>query len=110
VLRGTLAAIGLPALLTMLEQERMTGRLALNGNDTGWIDIVKGRIVGCSCSTPGADLVATLMSLLSWKQGTFELSPMVPPPSEAMLSVTQVLLEHARRHDEASRPRRIAYA
>ncbi|MDB4958011.1 MAG: DNA-binding response regulator [Myxococcales bacterium] len=108
VLHGALGAIGLPALLTMLGQERKTGRLVLTGSDTGWIDLFEGQIVGAG---PGKDLLSAMVSLLGWNQGTFELSPVAPPRGAHALSVTHVLLEHARHVDEASGPRRaIAYA
>src|SRR5207253_10703995 len=45
-LRGSLAAVGLPAVLTMLAHERKTGRLVVTGDRAAWIDLVDGKIVG----------------------------------------------------------------
>ena len=108
VLSGTLGAIGLPAVLTMLEHERKTGRLVVTGDETVWIDVLGGRVVGAGGAAAGAtgDSLATLMSVLGWTHGTFELSPIAPPRGELALSVTHVLLEHARQVDEAARPTR----
>jgi hypothetical protein len=42
-----------------------------------------------------------LMQLLDWRDGQFEFSPAeIGGRNELGLSVTQVLLEHARRRDE----------
>jgi DNA-binding response OmpR family regulator len=103
-LRGTLGGISLAAVLTMLEQERQTGRLAI-GHD-GWIDLAEGRVVGAG---PATDVgpYATLMALLDRTSGTFELTTRVPEPCGLAMSIHYVLLEHARLRDEASRTRKL---
>src|SRR5204863_9156840 len=46
VLRGALVDLGLPSLLTMFEQERKSGQLALiRDQQIAWIDFVDGRIM-----------------------------------------------------------------
>jgi CheY-like chemotaxis protein len=107
ILRGTLADVALSALLTMLEQERKTGRLALTGDYVGWLDIEDGVIVSAG-SSRDLDAPTTLMSLLDWTHGTFELSSIAGPhDSELSVSIRHLLLEHAQRTDESSRVTRL---
>ena len=105
VLRGSLAELGLPALLTMMEQERKTGRLVLFGAQTAWIDVIDGRIAGAGCSGVSAPTRAVMMSLLDWTHGTFELLVTVPDHTDddVVYPITHLLLEHARITDERRR-------
>jgi DNA-binding response OmpR family regulator len=104
VLRGTLAELGLPSLLTMFEQERKSGQLAVTRDQVvAWIDFVDGRIVRARSTEIAADSRSVMMSVLDWQAGYFELSagpPAVATP-ELQASVTHLLLEHARLRDEA---------
>ena len=102
VLRGSLSELSLPALLTLLEHERKTGRVVLFGAQTGWIDVVEGRIVSAGCSGVNAPAHAVMMSLLDWTHGTFEVVATEPDHSEdaSLLPITHLLLEHARLRDE----------
>lgn len=107
VLRGDLAELGLPALLTMFELQRKSGQLVVFRADAqGWIDLDDGRIVNARSTELIADPRAVLMSLLDWTTGQFELSTSreteLPSP-ELALTITHLLLEHARQRDEASR-------
>ena len=106
VLRGTLAELGLPSLLTMFEQERKSGQLALTRDQlVAWIDFVGGKIVCARSTEIDADSRTVLMNVLDWQTGYFELTsgtPSIPAP-ERIGSVTQLLLEHARLRDEAGR-------
>jgi DNA-binding response OmpR family regulator len=106
VLRGTLAEVGLPSLLTMFEQERKSGQLALTRDQQiAWIDFVEGRIVRARSTEIAADSRTVVMNVLDWQAGYFELSSGAPAAAAADLdaSVTQLLLEHARQCDEAMR-------
>jgi CheY-like chemotaxis protein len=104
VLRGSLAELSLPALLTMLEQERKTGRLVLFGAQTAWIDVIEGRIAGAGASGQTAPTRAVMMALLDWTHGSFELLVTVPDTdSEVVYPITHLLLEHARIRDEQLR-------
>lgn len=106
-LRGTLADIALPALLTMFEMERKTGRLALTGEHVAWIDIEQGRIVSAG-SSRNTDAHTTMMSLLDWTAGSFELSSIAGPHnSELSVSIQHLLLEHAQHVDESARSTRV---
>jgi DNA-binding response OmpR family regulator len=97
-LRGSLHTVPLAALLGLFEHERTTGRLVVAG---GWIDLRAGRIVDAATADAGG--VAAVLALLDRDTGTFELLP-ANPAGELELSVTHVLLEHARLRDEDSRP------
>ena len=102
VLRGSLAELGLPALLTLMEQERKTGRLVLFGTNTAWIDVVEGRVVGAGSSGTEPGTRAILMALLDWTHGTFEMLVTVPDHAadDVIYPITHLLLEHARIRDE----------
>lgn len=106
VLRGTLAELGLPSLLTMFEQEKKSGQLALTRDQlVAWIDFVDGKIVRARSTEIDADGRTVLMNVLDWQAGFFELTagtPSVAAP-EAIGSVTHLLLEHARQRDEQLR-------
>ncbi|MBA3502029.1 MAG: response regulator [Deltaproteobacteria bacterium] len=106
VLRGTLAELALASLLTMFEQERKTGQLSVTReHSVAWIDFVEGRIVRARSSELDADSQTILMAVLDWKEGYFELASGVQldgvPDLET--TVTHLLMEHARRTDEAAR-------
>ena len=104
VLRGALAELGLPSLLTMFEQERKSGQLALTRDQlVAWIDFVDGRIVRARSSELDADSHTVLMHVLDWQAGYFELSAgasAVAASDADTIAVTHLLLEHARVRDE----------
>jgi len=105
VFSGDLAELGLPALLTMFELERKSGQLTLTHDDfTAWIDLQDGRIVNAQSTELIADPHEVLMRLLDWTTGSFELSNRCDdPPCQLAMPITHLLLEHARRRDEATR-------
>jgi DNA-binding response OmpR family regulator len=105
MLRGVLTDLGLPSLLTMLEQDRKSGNLMLTRNEIiAWIAFSQGRIIRARSSEPTRDARSVLMSVLDWSDGYFELSTGAPVDSaEIDESVTHILMEHARRRDEAAR-------
>jgi DNA-binding response OmpR family regulator len=105
VLRGTLAELSLPSLLTMFEQEKKSGQLTLTHEQlVAWIDFDGGKIVRARSSETDGDSRAALMRLLDWQAGYFELSAGSPAVAKPDLdaTVTQLLLEHARIRDEAA--------
>jgi hypothetical protein len=104
VVRGTLAELALATLLTMFEQERKTGQLTVTReHSVAWIDFVEGKIVRARSSEMDADSHTILLTVLDWKDGYFELSSGVQLDGaiELETTVTHILLEHARRADEA---------
>ena len=103
ILRGNVAELPISALLTMLELERKTGRLAVTADHVSWLDLEDGTIVSAGTSRGDLPLDA-VMTLLSTTHGTFELTPVAGPHgNELALSVRHALLEHAHRTDEAAR-------
>ncbi len=105
VLRGKLAEIGLATLLSLFEFERKSGLLVLIADrELVTLFIAEGRIVKIDPIASGATSHDRLLELLDWKSGTFEfiLSDVVGT-DEVRMSITHILLEHARRKDESSR-------
>ena len=103
LLSGTLSELGLPSLLSLMELERKSGRIALSGKHVAWIDVVQGRIAGAGSATGASDVRAIVMSLLDWTHGSFELiaRPANDLNETTALAITHLLLEHARVSDEA---------
>jgi DNA-binding response OmpR family regulator len=106
MLRGALTELGLPSLLTMFEQERKSGQLALTRDQVvAWIDFAEGKIVRARSTEIDADSRTVLMNVLDWQAGYFELSAgsvaVAKPDLDS--TVTRLLLEHARLRDEAAR-------
>ncbi len=105
VLRGTLAELGLPSLLTMFEQERKSGQLSVTREHlVAFIDVVEGKVVRARSNEIDADSREIMMSILDWKDGYFELSSGSPQQIKPEIegSITHLLLEHARIRDEES--------
>ena len=103
VLSGTLSDLPLPALLSMLELEKKTGRLAVTGEHVAWIDIVDGKVAGAGSATGEPDAKAILMTLLDWTHGTFELTAIAGPHGDLALPIMHLLLDHACLRDEQAR-------
>lgn len=107
ILRGALAELGLPSLLTMFEQERKSGQLSVTRDQSvAWIDFIEGKIVRARSTEIDGNSRAVLMNVLDWEAGYFELSAGTPATTatahpELEGSVTHLLLEHARIRDEA---------
>lgn len=105
ILRGTLAELGLPSLLTIFEQERKSGQLSLTHHEhVAWIEFAEGKIVRAKSTELDADSRETMMRILDWREGYFELSAGSPTGKPELTgSITHLLLEHAQMRDEAGR-------
>ncbi|GEM_PF-773915 len=104
ILAGTLTDLSLPALLSMLEVEKKTGRIALTGEHVAWIDVVDGRIASAGSATGETDPRAVLMNLLDWTHGSFEVTALAGPhEGDLALPIMHVLLDHACLRDEQGR-------
>jgi hypothetical protein len=106
VLRGTLAELGLPSLLTMFEIERKTGQLAVTRDQlVAWIDFVEGKIARARSTEIDSDSRTVMMNVLDWQAGYFELwtGGAAPAVIDLDTSVAHLLIEHARLRDEAAR-------
>jgi len=101
-LRGSLVDIGLGTLLSLLEFERKSGvLLVLRTSELARVFIADGKILKVEMTTGNGVPKDRLMRLLDWRDGQFEFSPAeIGGRDEVGLSVTQLLLEHARTRDE----------
>ena len=105
-LRGDLEQVGLPSVLGFLELERKTGILLVIGDRPARLFIRDGRPLRVEITEP--DPAATqeqlALELLGWKSGQFEFAAQDVADEDALrTSLTSLLLEHARRADEAAR-------
>jgi CheY-like chemotaxis protein len=104
-LAGSVADLELGVVLSMLEQQRKTGRIVVSNGHAGWIDIVDGRVVDAGWSIDKSHPRTIVMTMLGWKHGTFKLStsPARRRDVDLALPITHLLLEQARLADEAAR-------
>jgi CheY-like chemotaxis protein len=104
-LRGALIDIGLGTLLSLLEFERKSGVLLVNrAGELARVFVSEGKILKVETTGSSGSPKDRLMRLLDWHDGQFEFSPAdLAGRDELGLSVTQLLLEHARRRDEQAR-------
>jgi DNA-binding response OmpR family regulator len=102
-LSGNLEHVGLPALLSFLELEQKTGTLRIESQ--GCVVLKSGRPIYASTSeldsrTHGAE---ALHALLDLTRGGFEFTPGVADQQDSInSSLNMLLMEHARRTDEAA--------
>ena len=106
-LRGDLQHVRLGSVLSFLEAEKKTGDLRLaNGQDHAVLRLVQGSLRDVKSLGRASSPVERVYELLSWPTGQFEfftvaleqLGELALPPT----SVTHLLMEHARREDEAN--------
>lgn len=102
-LTGLLSRIPFTTLCSLLELERLTGELTIrNGDEQACLFVREGRFV--DIEPPGESPREAIGALLALKTGMFAF--VVRPVENADrvgLSMTQLLLEHARLTDEANR-------
>jgi response regulator RpfG family c-di-GMP phosphodiesterase len=106
-LRGDLHHVRLSSVLSFLEAEKKTGDLRLdNGDDHAVLRIINGMLRDVKNLGRWKQPNDRVFELLSWTSGQFELFAL-PPGGESEgvrepTSVTFLLMEHARREDEAA--------
>jgi DNA-binding response OmpR family regulator len=117
-MRGSLVDIGLGTLLSLFEFERKSGILVLvRPAELARVFLSEGRVLKLEVTAANGAAspsgVATprstkqrareqMLSLLDWRDGQFEFSPAaIGGRDEIGLTITQLLLEHARTRDEA---------
>ncbi|MDB4961695.1 MAG: response regulator receiver protein [Myxococcales bacterium] len=105
-LRGSIVDIGLGTLLSLFEFERKSGiLLLLRGGEIGRVFIGEGKILKVETTVGNGQPKDRLMRLLDWRDGQFEFSPAAIGGSDELgLSITGLLLEHARQSDEKQSP------
>jgi CheY-like chemotaxis protein/Tfp pilus assembly protein PilZ len=103
-LRGNLVDIGLGTLLSLFEFERKSGiLLLLRDGEIARLFVSEGKVLKVEGNIGNGAPKQRLMSLLDWEVGQFEFSPCsIGGRDELGTSITQLLLEHARVHDEQS--------
>jgi hypothetical protein len=105
-IRGSIGDMSLSTVLAMIEIERRSGRLKVQGEDGAIIafELEEGSIVGSRVSENDVDAVESLREVLTWKNGRFWFRQ---NPSESLVSpprsVNSLLLEATRQIDEAVR-------
>jgi CheY-like chemotaxis protein len=110
-LRGSLVDIGLGTLLSLFEFERKSGILLLLRNgEIARIFVSEGKILKVESNAtngagPAVRVKDRLMVLLDWRDGQFEFTPAaIGGRDEIGVTVTALLLEHARTRDEEKTP------
>lgn len=106
-LRGDLEHVRLGSLLAFLETERRTGALALQcGSDTATLHLHEGTLLGVDNLGRYQHPHDRVFELLGWAFGQFEfVTQGSSPPREDAAELTPLsylLMEHARRTDEAN--------
>lgn len=105
-LRGDLEQVSLPSVLSFLELERQTGILLLVGAFTVRLYLFEGRPVRIERGDePQLHAGRPLLDeVLSWGSGQFEFATQdVTCEDTLQVSLTALLLDHARRTDEADK-------
>jgi CheY-like chemotaxis protein len=106
-LRGELDQISLSSVLVILEMERKNGILLMeHGPETGRIFLRKGRIIRAAIEDPPSSGAAAVYQMVTWGHGSFDfLAGDVGGVDEIQASTTYLLMEGARRMDEAKAAR-----
>jgi uncharacterized protein (TIGR02266 family) len=101
-LRGDLAQVSIQSVLAFLEVERRSGVLRIGPEVNGRLDLRDGRVIRASLEEGGFEnAIETMFALLDVRVGRFEfVTSDVDGPDEIELPISNLLLEHARRHDE----------
>lgn len=105
-IRGSIGDMSLSTVLAMLEIERRSGRLKVQGEDGALVafELEEGSVVASRVSENDVDPVESLREVLGWKNGRFWFRQ---NPSESQISpprsVNSLLLEATRQMDEAVR-------
>lgn len=105
ILKGDIARMSVPTVLTMLEMERRTGELLVECDDgkTAIFFLAEGGCTGARFQNLRAKPVDTLRHVLAWKVGKFHFMVTEHSPSrqDMPLTMSHMLLEASRLNDEA---------
>jgi CheY-like chemotaxis protein len=106
-LRGDLEHVKLGSLMSFLESEKRSGRLLLdNGRDRAVLEIINGALAGVENLGNYSHAHDRVFELLEWTTGTFEFAQLdesnMDRPDGEPTPMTYLLMEHARRADEAA--------
>jgi len=105
-LRGDLEHVKLGSLMSFLESEKRSGRLLLdNGRDQAVLEIVNGALAKVENLGNYSHAHDRVFELLDWASGSFEFAAAGDEAnvsaSGELTPMTYLLMEHARRADEA---------
>jgi hypothetical protein len=106
-LRGRLEQFGLATVLTFLDLERRSGRvLLIDGDRLGKVTLRAGRVISARIEGSRRVNRAAIYELLSWDRGRFSFTQedLADANDEVGAPTMQLLMEAARRTDEASAP------
>jgi len=108
-MRGELDQISLSSVLTVLEMERKNGILMVeHGQHVGRMFLRKGRIIRAAIEEPPVSGAPAVYQMLTWGAGSFDfLAGDVGGVDELQTSTTYLLMEGARRLDEAKAANRL---
>jgi CheY-like chemotaxis protein len=106
-LRGDLEHVKLGSLMSFLESEKRSGRLSLdNGRDRAVLEIINGALAGVENLGNYSHAHDRVFELLDWGSGSFEFAQLdesnMDRPTGEPTPMTYLLMEHARRADEAA--------
>lgn len=106
-LRGDLEHVKLGSLMSFLESEKRSGRLLLdNGRDRAVLDIINGALANVENLGIYTHAHDRVFELLEWTTGNFEFAQLdesnMDRPDGEPTQLTYLLMEHARRADEAA--------
>ncbi|MEO6419894.1 MAG: DUF4388 domain-containing protein, partial [Polyangiaceae bacterium] len=104
-LSGLLTRGRLPMLAALFDMERISGELTLShGAERSRLFVQRGRIIDLEPLGPSADVRTELARLFGWTEGSFEfVIREIDRPDRIEATVNAILLDLARRADEASR-------
>jgi two-component system OmpR family response regulator len=104
-LRGRIEQFGLATVLTFLDLERRSGRiLVIDGERLGKVWLQGGRVISARIEGSRRVNRAAIYDLLSWTRGRFAFTQedLSSANDEIGAPTTQLLMEAARRADEAA--------
>ena len=110
-MRGSLALIGLPTVLTTLEMDRKSGVLVVAADELkakARLEVHMGMLVRASLDGKSVPANAELIyALIPCVKGKFDFRPkVITAPDEIRTPVSSLILEGARRADEVKRANR----
>ena len=106
-MRGSVDQISISSVLVVLEMERKNGILLLESSrGVGRLFLRRGRVIRAATEAPALSGAAAVYEMVSWTEGEFDfLAGDVGGVDEIQASTTYLLMEGARRIDEAQATR-----
>lgn len=101
-LKGDLFHLGVSSVLALLEMEKKSGVLVVQGEKRARVFVQQGRVLAATIDGQTAPKDAeAIFQMLTWNQGEFQFSYLdVEMEDQVKASTTHLLMEGARRIDE----------